>query len=485
MSLKRLTKESLIYGLSRYISKFIAVFLLPLYTAVLTPEDYGILDLLGTIVLVSTFLIVSGTDTAVGYYYFRKEHFEERPVIIATSLILRLLFSAGAFLIIFFASPFLSNLLFGKDYSLFIKITGLTIVFQSLYSFLFDLLRLEFRVWVYTFVSTVAILSNILLTILYVLILKEGVYGALIAQAISYGAIFLFTLIYVLKRYGLNFSGKWIKKILSYGFPLIATGIAVWVLNSTDRYFLAHFKDLSSVGIYAVGTKVASFIGLVGGAVQLAWGPYALDIQYQPDAKKIYSKVFLALTIINIIGIFLISMFAIDILKVFTQPNYYSAKAVIPFLCLSVVLSSGYFIVSIGINITKKLQHTIWITVAGALTNIMLNFLLTPVQGAVGAAFSIMFANFLILLLTLIISQKAYHIPYRYVAILLLFTPAAVIVALSYLFDFRLYLRAPLAAIYTAFALIYLYVNFKNSNEFKKVFEYVRSFRTGKQKQAN
>ena len=84
--LKKLFKETLIYGLSRYIAKFIGVFLLPLYTSMLTPEDYGILDLLGTISLVSGFLIVSGTDSALSYYFFRKEYNAERPVMISTGL---------------------------------------------------------------------------------------------------------------------------------------------------------------------------------------------------------------------------------------------------------------------------------------------------------------------------------------------------------------------------------------------------------------
>ena len=63
-------------------------------------------------------------------------------------------------------------------------------------------------------------------------------------------------------------------------------------------------------------------------------------------------------------------MFSLDILKVFTQPDFYSAKVVVPFLCTSVFFTNAYFIVSIGINITKKLQHTIWITIFSALVNI-------------------------------------------------------------------------------------------------------------------
>lgn len=466
MSLKRLAKESLIYGLSGYISKSISLLLLPLYTAVLTTEDYGVLDLLGTIVVVSTFLILSGTDTSVGYYYFRKEHFEERSQIIVSSLYIRLVFSIVAFILIFTGSQFISNLIFGKDLSLFVIITGMTIVFQALHSFLFNLLRLEFRIWLYTILSSINILLSILLTIYFVLLKGEGVYGALLAQGISYGLIFIFTIFYVFKRYKFGFSYKWSKKILSYGFPLIGTGIAVWILNSSDRYFLAHYLDLSAVGIYAVGAKLAAIVGIVGGALQMSWGPFAMDIQYEKNAKDIYSKVFQLFFIANILLILGISMFAIDILKVFTQPDFYSAKAVVPFLCTSVFFSSAYFIVSIGINLTKKLQHTIWITMLAAGINVGLNFILTPAFGSVGAAFSIMAANFLIFILTYIVSQKYYHVDYKHKNILVLMIPAIVILWVSYYFNLTFIPRIIITSVFMVSSLYYVYYMYKDSYEF-------------------
>jgi O-antigen/teichoic acid export membrane protein len=482
--LKRLFKESLIYGLSRYISKFIGIFLLPLYTAVLTPEDYGILDLLNTIAIISSLLIVSGTDSALGYYYYRKEHFHERPEMISSALWLRLIFAVVVFIIIFFISPFISNLLFGRDYSLFVIIAGITIVFDSLFNFLFNLLRFEIRPWLFTIISSGGILLQILFTVYYILVLKKGVYGALAANAIAYGFFFIITIIYVFRRYGLKFSPLWFKKILGYGFPLIGTGIAVWILNSSDRYFLAHYADLSSVGIYSVGAKLAGFLGMIAGAFQLAWGPFATDIQYHDRAKEIYAKVFLIYFIINIIGVFLISMHSIDILKVFTQPSYYSAKAVVPFLCLSTIIWSGYFIVVVGIYLTKKMQHTIWITIGAAAANIVLNFILVPRLGVIGAAFSIMIANLIIFVLTLAVSQRYYEIQYSYKKVLYIFVPAALIVAVSYYYEFRLLPRLILTIIYLCFAVTYLYVNFKDTYEYRKIIERIGKLKSFKWSQA-
>jgi O-antigen/teichoic acid export membrane protein len=472
--LKRLFKETVIYGLSTYIQKFIGVFLLPLYTALLTPNDYGILDLLGTVAIISIYLVVSGTDSSLGYHYYRKEYVNERPIMISSTLWIRITFAAAAFIIVSILSHDLSLLIFGKDYTLFFLLTGISLATQSIYSFFTDLIRFEKRPWTYTLVSVINLLLNISLSIYFILILRKGVYGAIMATVISYGLMALITITYVFKRYTFKFSFVWAKKILVYGSPLIGTALAVWVLTTTDRYFLVHFRSVSDIGIYAVGFKVASFLGLVSGALQMAWAPYAMDIQYEPNAKKIYAKVFFIYFVLNIIAVFMISMFSIDILKVFTQPAYYSAKAVVPFLCMSVVFFSGYFIVAIGIAITKKARHTIWITVTAAIVNILMNILLTPKIGAVGAALSIMTANFLIFGLTLTVSQKLYHINYGYIRIVLLMLPAAVIVAVTYYYDLMLKVRIILAVIYLVFACILLYFNLRNSEEIKRLIERLR-----------
>ncbi len=347
----------------------------------------------------------------------------------------------------------------------------------------YDLLRFETRPWLFTIVSTTAILIQILLNIYLVLILRQGVQGVLIANGIGYFLFFSFTIVYVFNRYGMKLSKIWVQRILKYGFPLIATGIAVWILSSTDRYFLAHYADLSSVGIYAVGMKLANFLGMVAGALQLAWGPFAANIQYEPEAKSVYRRVFILFFIINIIAVFGISMFSIDILKVFTKPAYYSAKAVVPFLCIATVLSSAYFIVAIGIGLTKKAQHTIWITLIGAAVNIILNYFLTPVYGAIGASFALMCAYSVIFVLTLMMSQKHYPIAYNYSKVILLFIPAAIIIGLSYYFNLKLIIRIPVSFLYLTFSFIYLYLSYKNSPELKKAIEKVRKIKTFRFKQ--
>ncbi len=475
--LKKLFKESLIYGLSKYIAKFIGVFLLPLYTAVLQPSDYGILDLLGTVSLVSMFLIVSGTDSAFAYYYFRKEFEAERSTIVSSAMWIRLIFSFSGFIITLAGASVISEILFGADLRLFIIITGLTVAFNSIFFFLLELLRFEFRPWLYTTVATSSVLISILLTIYFVLITRQGVYGAILANCISYFVVAVISIVYVFRNYGLRLSMSWFSNIVKYGYPLIGTGIAVWVLTSSGRYFLAHYSDLTAVGIYAVGAKVAAIMGVVTGAFQMAWGPFSMEIQNESNAKRIYSGVFFLFSFLALLGVFYISMFSIDVLIVLTNPSYYSAKVVVPFLCLSTVLSSAYFLAVLGMNLSKKLQHTIWITASAAGLNVILNFVLTPEIGAVGASLSIMAANFFILVLTFKISQKYYFIKFDYLKVVALALPSFAVIGLSYYYNLELSLRIILAFLYSFFALIFVYRSYKHTEEFNIVLEKITLFK--------
>ncbi len=479
--LKKLFKETLIYGLSGYISKFISIFLLPLYTAKLTPGDYGVLALLGTIQTVSVYLVISGSDAAFGYYYFRREFASEKSKMVVSTLSIRLIFSVILLSVLFFMAPFLSEFIFHEDYSLFIRITALAIMFTSSFSFLQELLRFEFRPWLYTFFSTASVVISILLNMYFILYLKQGVYGALMASLLTNLALFVSTLIYVFRRYGFHFSGKWFKDILKYGSPLITASFAVWILQSTDLYFINHYTTISDVGIYQVGMKLAALLGMVSGTLQFAWGPFAGDIQYEPNARQIYAKVFEIFSIINILAVFMISMFSIDILKVFTQPAYYSAKAVVPFLCMSMTLWFGYFLAANGIALAKKLIHTIWITLSAAALNIILNFIFTPWLGAVGAALSLMIAYFYNFVVMLIISQKYYPIPYRYSRVLMVLLPTAVIIAAAYYYNFLLPVRIIISVLFLAYIAFFIYRFYGKSEEFRKIIDRVKRLKVKKE----
>jgi O-antigen/teichoic acid export membrane protein len=474
--LKKLVKESFIYGLSGYISKFIGVFLLPLYTFALKPADYGILDLLNSVAVFSSFVIISGTDASLGYYYFRKEYQHEKSMIVTSGLFIRFCFAAIVALLLYILSPYLTGVLFHNDQTEFVQLYAIYIVLNSIYFFTTELLRFRMQPWIYTLFSSGNVLLNILSAILFVLVLGYGVKGAIYASIISYGVFAIAGVIFIFRNYEIRFSLKWVRNILFYGFPLIGTALASWILNYSDRYFLNYFSGLDQIGIYSVGLKVAAIMGMFSGAFQMSWGPFAADIQYEPNAKSIYAKVFQLYFILSVILIFIVSLFSSEILRLLTQPAYYSASVLIPLLCFSSLFTGAYFIAAAGIGLSKKLQHTIWITVIAAVINIGINTLLTPTLLAVGSSIAILAANFTIFFLTLLISQKYYRIEYKYSFIIYLILSSSVVLGLNSLFYFNFLIKIVIALVFLLISGYYIHNNYKHSAEFRKLVEIINKF---------
>ena len=128
-------------------------------------------------------------------------------------------------------------------------------------------------------------------------------------------------------------------------------------------------------------------------------------------------------------------------------------------------------------NLTKKLEHTIWITASAAAFNIVLSYILTPRIGAIGASMSIMTANFLIVVLTFKTSQKYYYIKYDYLRVFILALPSFILIGLSYYYNIRLVPRIILSFLYSFFAFIFVYRSYKHTDEFKRVVEKITAFK--------
>jgi O-antigen/teichoic acid export membrane protein len=152
---------------------------------------------------------------------------------------------------------------------------------------------------------------------------------------------------------------------------------------------------------------------LFTGAFQLAWSPFSLSIQHEEDSKKVYANVLTYYLVIMCgIGIGL-SIFSLEILKIFTTKLYYGASIIVPYLVFSVMSSGVYYIVSIGVNITKKTSHIGWTTMVSAGASIALNFILIPRYGIVGASISSCISTWLSPILLYFVSQHYYPIKYK------------------------------------------------------------------------
>lgn len=412
---KNLLSHSIVYGLGSYAGRVVNFLLLPLYTFYLTPQDYGVLALVGTLGQILFVFLNLGQSTSIFRFYLRREHEEEKNTVISTAL-LQLVFVAipvGGLLLLMSGSV-AQMLLGGAQYRFFIWLGCLTVVFKVFLRVPFAIMRAQEQSKRYAVWTTIHTLLTSVLAIVFVVGWKQGVQGVLLSQLITELLLCLVLLGAVLRWLPLRFSGAESKALLSFGLPLIPAGIAGFALDLSDRYFLKHYTDLHQVGLYSLGYRFGEIIYMCAGAFQLAWPTFVFGNEKAANARSLYSyattyyvggMLFLCLAV---------SLFARELIYTMAAPAFHGAYVVVPLIALSGLFEGLTFVGSIGMNLQHKTIYRAVVVICAGLVNVVLNFLLIPTHGMMGAAVSTLVAFMFQSVLTFVIALHFYHIPYEY-----------------------------------------------------------------------
>ncbi|AEA42727.1 lipopolysaccharide biosynthesis protein [Fluviicola taffensis] len=417
--LKQLVGESAIYGISGIVTKFIGIFLVPLYTNIFEPSDYGMINIINSFFFFVGIFVVFALDNSAARWFYDTEDLEDRKKTISSWFWFQLLITTVVCSGIILLSGFLSKkLLHTNDPDLFI-ISAISVFTGVLPIIVQNWLRMQ-RKAVHTVVfSLLYSLLTIGLTIYFVLMERSGIIGVFYAVVISNSVASIYCIFLLRSWISMKYlSGKRLKEMLVFALPLIPTSIAFWVINSSSTFVLDYFYDLEEVGIFQLGLTISSAVTLFTSSFQMAWGPFAYSIIKKDNAKEVYSTVLTAYTIIaNLIALSL-ALFAYELLVVFTTPNYYDAYLVAGFLSFNSTIYSYVYIIGIGNGIVKNNKPlAISVLLSAAVTTGLL-VVLTPMYGKTGTAISMIIGNMIIPIYVYFSAQKRYHIPYKMILVL-------------------------------------------------------------------
>lgn len=415
-----LGKHALIYGMGNLGTRIVAFLLLPLYTAFLTPEDYGILQICNILHTILLIVVQMGLTSSLFKVYYSENDLESKKVVLSSALIFMSASSLVILLPLFLLRSNIAPLLIGGENSepLFVLILG-AVYFESLVSLCLAILRAEEKSKVYALFILSKISIYALLNILFVGGLKRGYLGSREAVFLTMlVAIFVF-IPFLKKHIEKRFNWHCVKELLQIGVPLAIGGIASWVLNFTDRYMLKFLLPeevaMTEVGLYSMGAKFALLVKLfIVTPFMLSWGVLMFSHQHDKNAKLLYSKVLDIFVFTASIVFIIISVFGKDaIFFISVNPDYYDAYKVIPLLSLSYVLLGVFMVFRVGVTLEKKTFFASLANILAAMVNVFMNYLLIPNYGMMGAVFSSLLSFSLMTALMYIFSQKVYPIPYN------------------------------------------------------------------------
>jgi O-antigen/teichoic acid export membrane protein len=410
---KRLSKQTLVYGLGDAATRVVGLILLPIYTRFLTPEDYGKLAITILFPTVLSLLLEAGMRSALFKFYF--DNAVERPKLTGT-VFLFLLAVAAAFLtpIILLLDSLLLPVF--KDASL-IPLIQLALIgtFFDLGSVTpFAIFRAEQRASQYAVLSVARFLISATLSIIAVVVLGWGVVGLVYANLLTSALFFLICVMMTFRSIQWVIDFKLLKNLLRFGLPLVPANLAGWGLTFSDRFFLERYGNLKQVGVYAVGYSIGGILSMISGWFNTAWLPYGYSVAQQPDARQFYARALTyALTLFTFVGLVL-SLFAPEALYLLATPPYYGAASVVPFIVLSHLFFSMNYMIAMGLDLTGKTFYYPFIVGASAAVNLLLNFLLIPPFGMIGAATSTALSYMLMPVLAYVIVRRFYPVPYEW-----------------------------------------------------------------------
>ena len=429
LQITKLASHSVIYGLGGYLDKFIGFLLIPLYTRFLVPADYGILALLSIVSSLGFIFLNLGQSSALFRSYFDHDAEEGRQTVISTALLLTLSYCLPFLLCCALYARGISILLLGDPrYVSLVMLVGVTIVARVLLRIPFALLRAQEKSLRYSILSVTKGFLQIGLSLIFVIALQQGVFGVLLG---NFGSEAVFCLVLVagtlwqIRKW--RFSRKTAWDLLSFGLPLVPAGMAGFMLNLSDRYFLKLYGTLHDVGLYSLGYRMGEIIWEVVWAMQLAYPQFVLANEKSSQASHLYARVFTYYFAGLGFVVLALSVYAHEIVRVMAAPQYQEAYRVVPLIALGQLFRGFVFIGPVGLTLKRKTTYHALIAAIAAAVNLGMNYLLIPRYGMMGAAVATAVGFGVQSLLITGVSQRFYPVPIETARLLKVAFAAAVV----------------------------------------------------------
>ena len=387
---KELIKNTGIITIGKICTQMISFFLLPLYTAVFSTEEYGVVDLFNTIVaLLIPILTIQIEQALFRFLIDARENEEDKTKLISSAFILALAGIVIYSIIFICIAPMIHN-----EYKYFLLINVLANILSTL---MLQVARGLGHNKEYSIGSFIVAAFTVILNVVFIVGLKLRVEGMFLAIFIAnmLAAIYL---IFSKKTYKYisfkMFDKKLLKAMCKYSAALIPNAISWWVINVSDRAIISSMLSVAANGIYAAANKFSGMFINAYNIFNIAWTESAAIHINDQDKDEYFSKT------INT-GFKVFACFALIIIGVspFVFPILINAKFgeaynQIPLLMLSSLFNVGVGLVSV-IYVAKKRSFDISKTsFLAAVINIIVNVLLIKKIGLYAASISTIIAYF-------------------------------------------------------------------------------------------
>lgn len=399
---KQLMKNTFVVSIGKICTQLITFLLLPLYTTVLSTAEYGIVDLMYTMVSLLLPIVTLQMEQAIFRFLIdRRSNVDEQKELISTALLI-VLSQIGIFVVIFMIiSPFVHN-----EYKLYL---GINLIANILSTLLLQISRGLGNNLRYSIASFLSGAVSVILNVVFIVGLNLGAYGMLLATFLGNMTcamyIFFSMKIYRYIKFKL-FNKELAEKLLKYSIPLIPNMLSWWIVNASDRSIISMIMGIGANGIYSAANKFSIVITTLYSVFNLTWTESASLYIESEDASDFFSKIFNL--IIQLFGCVCLGVIAFMpfVFSILINEKFGEAFWQIPILLVGVmfnILVSFLGSIYVAKKITGEIAKT---SIFAAIINIIVNLLLIKHIGLFAASISTAVAYFTMFIYRYIDSKK-------------------------------------------------------------------------------
>lgn len=404
---RNLVKNTAILAIGQLSSKVFTFLLLPVYTSLLTPNDFGKIDAVQTVISLLLYFVTLQIENAIFRFLIEYRNKENIQISYVTSASVVLLVMVGISITLII----LLNYIFMFPY---IKLIIALILIQSLYLFISNLARGLGKNADYSIASFLITVSSLISNILMIVIFKYGAVSILLSIVISnlIGFIYLFYRVKIWKLIKFeNIDIIKINEMLRYSLPLIPNAISWWIANMSDRLIVIYFLGTMYNGIYAAANKIPTIYTTIFVVFNTAWAESVSlainDSDRNNYIESMMNNSFKLFSFINMVIILCVSIFFDYLIG-----NQYSEAYNQIFILLLAIFVNSLCSLLGGILGGLKNTYVIgWTTVIGAVINAIINIIFIKIIGLYAASISTLISYIIIYLFRHFSVRKT--VPYK------------------------------------------------------------------------
>jgi O-antigen/teichoic acid export membrane protein len=429
---RKLIGDTAIYGVSSIVGRFLNWWLVPYYSTLFLPDEYGIVTNLLAYEAFLLIILTYGMET--GYFRFASKS-KDPATVYSTSQVPLLVTSLLFLSLIFVFGEKISRIIGYSENPEYILILATVVAIDAFTSIPFAKLRLENRPVKFATIKMINIGLNIGFNLFFLSLCPyvsqhfPGIPVNLVySPDIGVGYVFISYLLASLSTLMLlhkeilsvkfQIDKKLLKEMLNYSFPILVIGIAGMVNQNIDKILIPFLvpdeqNPMFQVGIYGANYKLAVLMNMFIQAFRYAFEPFFFSRSSSSDTDDpgLYATVMKYFLIFGML-IFLGMTLYLDLVKLIIDSNYHEGLKIVPLVLLANLFFGIFFSLSIWYKIKDMTRYGAYIALMGAAVTLIMNFLLIPVMGYLGSAIAVLVCFFIMMVVTYMWGQKYYYVPY-------------------------------------------------------------------------